>query len=185
MEPVSLLKELDAKYGLFQSFDVVLNLGAGNGSFAEYAITKCQKIYGFDAPAVCQSHKAKLSRILKEHNSIKIGQGDIYSSVPRVVTKGEEVDIILNTLPLHLIQSVKALENYLPVLKNNGRVLLLVDLEGQAITAVKPFVERLLAGIKLSEIQFLESDQPSPKEKVFVLAKNKRLQPKSGTAGPT
>ena len=136
MDSLSLLKKLDEKMELLQKFDVVLNIGTGDGSFAEYAITKCQKVYGIDAPAAYQKHQTKLTRILEENKNIKIGQGDIYSSLPRMITKGEEVDLILNTLPLHIIQSMKALENYLPVLKDNGRVIVSIELEGHVVAVL-------------------------------------------------
>ena len=171
MKSYEVLKELDEELGIFSQFDTVLIIGFGDGGFVSYSSEKATKTFGIESEDAYNHHKARFDN-LQSSNTTLI-PGDVFTSRPLSVTKGEEIDLLILNLPLNIFRSLRALQNFIPTLKQNGKVLISLELEGQPTSQVKHLATKMIEEINLSNHQFAQPmTMPFAKDNLYALAIN-------------
>jgi len=171
MKSYEVLKELDEQLEIFGNFDNVLLIGFGDGGFVQYSSEKATKLFGIDSEPAYNHHKTRFDD-LKEKN-VTLIPGDVFTTRPLSVTKGAQMDIMILNLPLNIFRSLRSLQNFLPALKQNGKVLISLELEGQPAQTVKHLATRMINEANLTIQTFQESMiMPFANNNLYVLATN-------------
>jgi len=171
MTSYEVLKELDEELAIFGKFDNVLLIGFGDGGFIEYSSETATKTFGIDAEQAYNHHKKKFDSM--KGGNVRLLPGDVFATRPLSLTKGEKIDVLILNLPLNLFRSLNALQNFLPALKKNGKVLISLELDGQPPETVKHLATKMLGEIKLSNPKYAQPMvMPFAKNNLYVLLRN-------------
>jgi 23S rRNA (cytidine1920-2'-O)/16S rRNA (cytidine1409-2'-O)-methyltransferase len=111
------LAKLDSAWKLIKEKDIVLDVGSSAGGFLLYASDKAAKVYGIE---FSKEFEKDLKEIEGERDNVIVFIEDAFTFD---ISKLEPIDVILNDLTLDASSSFKALVRFLPLLKEDGRVL--------------------------------------------------------------
>jgi len=111
------LKEIDEHFNLFSGKEVVLDLGSSAGGFLLYASEKAKRVYGIE---YSREFEEQLGKIERQRPNVKVFIADAFSFDTSLLP---EIDIILNDLTLPFSASFRAMQRFLPKLKEGGLVL--------------------------------------------------------------
>ena len=111
------LAEIDSMWNLIDENDVVLDIGSSAGGFLLYASEKAKKVYGIE---YSREFESELRKIEGERENVKVFIADAFTFDVSVL---EPLDVILNDLTLEPTDSLKALRRFLPLLKQEGKIL--------------------------------------------------------------
>lgn len=146
----------------------MLDVGSSAGGFLLFASEVAKKVYGIE---YAKEFKKKLGKIEKENKNIKITFGNVFQIDPLKITKGKKVDLLLHDLTLNFISSIRALSGIISVLKENGRLLMVVKVGREDVNELKNAVRKFFEHLNLTEIKFIESDD---KNEFYVNAVKKK-----------
>jgi 23S rRNA (cytidine1920-2'-O)/16S rRNA (cytidine1409-2'-O)-methyltransferase len=111
------LAKLDRQWNLIKEGDIVLDIGSSSGGFLLYASEKAARVYGIE---FSREFENALREIEKEKNNVRVFVEDAFTFD---TSRLEPIDLILNDLTLNAESSFKALLHFLPLLKENGKIL--------------------------------------------------------------
>ena len=171
MKSYEVLEELDGALGIFGKFDSVLLIGFGDGGFVKYSSEKAAKTFGIENDAAYAHHKSKFDDL--QSGSVSLVPGDVFAARPLSVTKGGQVDLLILNLPLNIFRSLRSLQNFLPTLRLNGKVLISLELEGQPPEQVRHLAKKMIEEINLTVKEFAQPMvMPFAKNNLYAIAKN-------------
>lgn len=153
------LRDIQAKTGLFEKGDIVLDIGSSAGGFLLYASENASKVYGIE---YSREFFEELKAIERQRENVRVILDDIFKADLKKFIQ-EELSLILNDLTLDWRSSLKALKLALPLLGKNGRVLQVVKAEAEKDLAP---VLKELQQMGLKPLQTLDGE----KREKFVIA---------------
>jgi 23S rRNA (cytidine1920-2'-O)/16S rRNA (cytidine1409-2'-O)-methyltransferase len=145
---------------IFQSSDVVLDLGSSAGGFLEYAAQRCKKVYGIEIAA---QFAPLLQQLKQQYPNIVLLLADAFHLDPQGPHPIEAIDIILNDLTVDPPESLKILSKFLPLLKKRGHIIMSIKQGKHSTKTCRRFIENRLSKKDLHIIRLLDID-PEKKE---------------------
>ncbi len=142
------LKELDKKWRILEEGMTVLDLGSSAGGFLLYAserVGENGRVYGIE---FSREFEGRLREIEKKRRNVKIF---IENAFEFDISKLEPLDVILSDLTLDSISAFKATSRFLPLLKQDGKLLFIMktglsnkvpDFSGLEVIAVEDSKDR-------------------------------------------
>lgn len=114
------LKMLDEKFHLINPGDRVLDLGSSAGGFLLYAGEKAESVTGIEFSRVFES---RLREVERKMENVRVIFGDAFRISPESLGM---TDVLLIDITTEAEGSLKLLRRYAGILKENGRVLLVL-----------------------------------------------------------
>ncbi len=111
------LQVIDSQWDLINEGDVVLDLGSSSGGFLCYASQKAVRVYGIE---FSKDFESELRELEEQIDNIRIFIGDAFTFD---ISTLEPVDLILSDLTLEGSSALKALQQFIPLLKPGGKIL--------------------------------------------------------------
>jgi 23S rRNA (cytidine1920-2'-O)/16S rRNA (cytidine1409-2'-O)-methyltransferase len=131
------LKRIQEATGIISGKDSVLDLGSSAGGFVLYASEIAAKVRGVE---FSRDFSTELQKIEHERDNVTIVFADAFRA-PLKELSPEQVDVLLIDMTLEPIDSVLALERVSPLLKNGGKLLLVIKISD--IEDSHPLIERV------------------------------------------
>jgi len=111
------LRELDARWKIFENVRTVLDLGSSAGGFLIYASERAETVFGIE---YSKEFEQMLRKIERERGNVRIFIADAFTfdveSLP-------QLDLILCDLTLEPKDAFDALKRYFPKLKDDGKAI--------------------------------------------------------------
>ena len=148
MNATSKFERIQEELKFLAAGDVVLSIGC-SAEFLSFAKDISGKIFAIEL----EQFRNRFKKI--KNRKITMTFGNVFELAPLRITKANYVDLLVNDLKLNFMRSLRALNRMLPVLKDNGKLLMFVKVDGEKEVAKKvarKFLENSgLSGIKFSE----------------------------------
>jgi len=139
-------------FQIFNSTDIVLDLGSSAGGFLEFAAERCEKVYGIE---VSEEFTPNFLELRQKYPNIEIFIADAFTFDPNVI---EQVNILLNDLTLNPVDSVEVLSRFLPILKEEGYIIMVVKHGKNPPETCKEYIQNIFKVLGLKILQFLNID---------------------------
>jgi len=111
------LAEIDKRWRLIKRDSVVLDIGSSAGGFLLYVSERARRVYGIE---FSREFEEELKKIEMERDNVTVFIADAFTFD---ISMLEPLDVILHDLTLEPADSLKALWRFLPLLKEDGRIL--------------------------------------------------------------
>jgi 23S rRNA (cytidine1920-2'-O)/16S rRNA (cytidine1409-2'-O)-methyltransferase len=134
------LKRIQEATGMIKDKDSVLDLGSSAGGFVLYASEIAAKVRGVE---FSRDFRTELQKIEHERDNVTIVFADVFRA-PLKELSPEQVDVLLIDMTLEPLDSIQALERVSPLLKNGGKLLLVIKISN--IEDSHPLIERVEDG---------------------------------------
>lgn len=144
-------------FPIFNSKNIILDLGSSAGGFLEFAAERCNKVYSIE---FSEEFGPILFELKQRYRNIEVFIADAFTFDPNAI---EQVDIILNDLTLTPVDSVRVLSRFLPILREGGQIIMSVKLGKNSPEICKNYIQKKLELLSLKILQFLDTD-PEKKE---------------------
>ena len=144
-------------FPIFNSTDLVLDLGSSAGGFLEFAAERCKKVYSIE---VSEDFAPILFELGQKYPNIVIFIADAFTFDLNTM---EQVNIILNDLTLIPADSIKVLSRFLPLLRKGGVIIMAVKQGKNPTEICKIYIQNIFKALGLEILQFLDID-PGKKE---------------------
>lgn len=153
------LKDIQERTGLINKGDAVLDIGSSAGGFLQFASGIASRVHGIE---FSREFRHELGILAHEHPGITVEFGDVFS-IP--IKQQGEFDVMLFDITASPLSSIKALENMLPALRRNGKLLLVLKLPKDKEK------ETVFSKLTIMGLEIIEMIEPEKKESYIVLRK--------------
>ncbi len=141
------LGKIQEASGLISETDSVLDIGSSAGGFLLFASEIAAYVRGVE---FSRDFRSELGKIAHEKDNVSVMFADAFSS-PLEEISPEKVDVLLIDMTLEPLDSVKALERMLPLLKTGGKFLLVIKIESRKNR--KPILASIEdCGVKIDQV---------------------------------
>ncbi len=145
------LAEIDRRWKLINRDSVVLDIGSSAGGFLLYASEKAKRVYGIE---FSREFEDELRHMESKRDNVRVFISNAFTFD---LSRLEPLDVILHDLTLEPVDSLKALQRFLPILKDDGRIL---------------FVMKGTGHVDFGELEVLDSFKLRKRETYFLLKKS-------------
>ncbi len=141
------LKNIQEATEIISFGDQVLDLGSSAGGFLMLASEIAGSVKGVE---YSQDFRYELEKLAKERSNIAVVFGDVFH-MPLNEMSDEQVDVILSDMTLEPMDALIALERILPLLRENGKLLLVIKTNDTTVR--EPVIENLMSmGLTILEV---------------------------------
>ena len=164
------LKGIQEHTEVIQKGDNVLDIGSSAGGFLIFASEIAKSVKGLE---FSRDFRSELAKVAFENDNVSVTFGDVFN-IPFDELSPEPVDVILSDLTLEPVDSLKALERILPLLKEGGKLLQVIKIKNRENR--KPILSHV-ESMGLTIIDVLESK----KEEIYIIASKVATDGGTGT----
>ncbi len=155
-------------FKIFNSTDIVLDLGSSAGGFLEFVAERCCKVHGVE---ISDKFTPILFNLKEKYPNVSIQIADVFKLTSQEIPDFGQIDIILNDLTLDPIDSVKIITKFIPSLKNKGYIIMAIKIGNHTLENLEKFINNSFEEMGLTLIRVLDID-PDKKE-VHIIAQKK------------
>jgi 23S rRNA (cytidine1920-2'-O)/16S rRNA (cytidine1409-2'-O)-methyltransferase len=153
---------------ILSSSKVCLDLGSSAGGFLEFAAEHCKQVYGVE---VSDQFAPPLYQLKQKYPNVSVLIADAFLLNPLHYPELQQIDVLLNDLTLNPVDSVQALQKFLPLLKDHGYIIMAIKQGRHPLQKCKKYIKSIFLALHLHILQILNLDPD--KQELHVVAQKR------------